>query len=712
MKYAVTLLLFLMSFFAEAKTVHYELTARQKTVNLSGKEQVDFAIAINDQIPAPVLQFTEGDEAEIVVKNEVPKEELSIHWHGILLPPEMDGVPYVTTPPIKSGESFTFRFKIRQSGTYWYHSHTNVQEQKGVYGAFIIHPKAKPFSYDKEVVAVLSDWSDENATSILKNLRKDGEYYIYKKGTMRSWLGAIQAKSLGTFLSNEWTRMGGMDFSDVGYDAFLINGKQDSQLLVAHPGEKMRIRIINASASTYFYVAMGGGPMHVVSADGIDTSPLMAKELLMGMAETYDLLFEVPEHKNYELKITAQDGTGTASGWIGMGEKVSAPVKPFPDMYGTMDHSAHANQGMDHSSHQTSENAGHAGHAGHAAHRKHSAKPPEQKKDIEVVESLSVDDLKAKKSTELPKAAAVRELTLTLGGDMERYIWHINGKAIHQDRTIEIKEGDVIRFTFINETMMHHPMHLHGHFFRVLTQKGSLSPLKHTVDVPPHGTRTIEFYANEPGEWMLHCHNLYHLKTGMARVVKYLSYTPRPEIAHLQHDDPHNHDHLYFYGMAEVATNHGQAQLRLSQTWNQLEARVETRNSKGTNFSFREEWEVEGDLFYRRWLGQFFSVIGGATYFNESARGTVGVSYVLPFLIESQALIDHKGQFRFDLEKRFQWTKTIFTDVDLTWRPSQRGNVEHPFEYEISLMYSPAWSWAAGLMLTDHAIGAGVHVQF
>lgn len=720
-RFLATLLLGIAAGPAVSKTVRYELVAREKRVNLSGKETVDFAIAINDRIPAPTLEFTEGDDAEIVVKNEVPEQELSIHWHGLLLPPEMDGVPYVTTPPIRSGESLTFRFRLRQSGTYWYHSHTNVQEQKGVYGAFVIHPKARRFAYDKEAVAVLSDWSDENADAILRNLRKDGDYYLYKKGTIRSWLGALRTGSLGNYVHNEWTRMGGMDYSDVGYDAFLINGQRDSQLLVAHPGEKVRLRVINAAASTYFHLAMGGGPMKVVSADGIDVTPIRASEILIGMAETYDLLFEVPEHKNYELKITAQDGTGTASAWIGMGEKVPAPVKPPPDLYGTMDHASHESGRRDpHAAHAA--HSGHAprpptgsgppapsDHAAHSGHSGHGTPAPPAKADVE---TLTVDDLKALESTELPKDARVHELRLTLGGDMERYVWHINGKAIHQDRTIAIEEGEVVRFTFVNETMMHHPMHLHGHFFRVQTKSGPLSPLKHTVDVPPHGTRTIEFYANEPGEWMLHCHNLYHMKTGMARVVKYVSYVPKPELAHWQRHDPHGHDHLYFSGMGEVATNHAQAHLRLSRTWEELEARVETRNSGGINFSFREEWEVEGDLFVRRWFGQFFNVVGGATYFNHRARAAVGFAVVLPLLIEAQALVDHEGGFRLDLEKRFQWTSSVFSDVDVTWRPNRAGSVESPLEYEISLMFAPSWSWALGLMLTDHALGGGLQVRF
>ncbi len=215
---------------AYGKTVQYVLNASKGDVNLSGKQTVDFALMINGTIPAPTLEFTEGDEAVIIVNNNIPNEELSIHWHGILLPPEMDGVAYVNTPPIFSGQSHTFKFKIRQHGTYWYHSHTNVQEQKGLYGAFVIHPKSKTISYDKEAVVVISDWSDENALNILKNLKKDGDYYLYKKDTVRSYLGALQAGGLWTYLTNEWTRMGGMDLSDVGYDAFLINGKKDSEL--------------------------------------------------------------------------------------------------------------------------------------------------------------------------------------------------------------------------------------------------------------------------------------------------------------------------------------------------------------------------------------------------------------------------------------------------------------------------------------------------
>lgn len=364
---------------ANAKTVRYELTVENKPVNVSGKKEVDFALTVNGGIPAPTLEFTEGDDAEILVRNKIPNEEVSIHWHGLLLPPEEDGVAYVNTPPIFAGKERLFKFKIRQNGTFWYHSHTAVQEQKGIYGAFIIHPKKKAIQYDKDAVIVLSDWSDENADKIIRNLRKDGDYYLYKKDSVRSIGGAFKAGALKTYFSNEWDRMGGMDLSDVGYDAFLINGKRDSQLLVAHPGEKVRLRIINAGASSYFYVSMGV-PMTVISADGVDVKPVQTKEILMGMAETYDVLFTVPEHKNYELRATVQDVTGYGSTWIGMGEKVPAPNKPLPDLYASMEHMNHGGgsmEGMDHSKmpgmdHSKMDHSNHAGGKANTGHSQYS----------------------------------------------------------------------------------------------------------------------------------------------------------------------------------------------------------------------------------------------------------------------------------------------------------------------------------------------------
>ncbi len=700
---------------AQAKKIHYDLTATQQSVNLSGKQPVNFAISINGTIPAPTLEFTEGDEAEIVVKNDLPNnEELSIHWHGLLLPSDMDGVPYVNTPPIKPGESFTYRFKLRQSGTYWYHSHTGVQEQKGVYGAFVIQPKTKTIKADREVAVVLSDWADEDPHQILKNLRKDGDYYLFKKDSMRSWVDAYQKGSLKNYLINEWQRMGGMDLSDVGYDAFLINGKKDLQLIDTKAGQKIRLRIINAGASTYFNVSLGALPMKIVSVDGVDVEPTENKNILMALAETYDVLFTVPANKNYELRATAQDGTGYASGWIGNanGEKIAAENMPHPDPYALMEHG-------DHSQHGAISDASHSQHSGegggassdhssmdHAKmdHSKmdHAKMGHGSQKSTSGAESsptpLTVDALKAKSKTEFPAKLPRYEVELVLNGDMERYIWHINGKAIHEDRTLFIKEGDVIKYSFVNKTMMHHPMHLHGHFFRVLNKHGDFSPLKHTVDVPPHTTRTIEFLANEPGEWMLHCHNLYHMKTGMARVVKYSSFTPSAQIAPLQKLDPHLHDHAYYYGMLELATNHIQGKFRASKTWDELSVRFETRK----DFS----WDGEGDLFYRHWNSQFFNFIFGGTSLEKEERLVAGFGYTLPFLISTNWLIDGKGKTRLDIEKRFQLRKEIFLDIDASFRQ------DHKTEFELSWMYQTDWHYSGGFKFTEDSVGVGFIYQF
>lgn len=764
----IALLVTLSSATSFAKTVRYELTVRNEKVNLSGKKDVDFALTVNGGIPAPTLEFTEGDEAEILVKNEIPKEEVSIHWHGILLPPEEDGVPYINTPPIFPGTSRLFKFKVRQNGTFWYHSHTAVQEQKGVYGAFIIHPKKKAIQYDKDAVVVLSDWSDENADQILRNLRKDGDYYLYKKDSVRSYFGALQAGGLKAHLQNEWSRMGGMDLSDVGYDAFLINGKRDSQLLIAHPGEKVRVRIINAGASSYFYVSMGV-PMQVISADGVDIEPVQAKEVLIGMAETYDILFTVPGHKNYELRATAQDVTGFASGWIGMGEKVKASDKPLPNLYMSMinmadgamsgmhhgsdsptsmpdmDHSKMSDspkemdhstmEGMDHSkmegmqptSPATQKKADHSQHVTAKSISKtveidwssqsdaqlqqnSSARDLDDSNKRTTLKTLSVDSLTAVMPTTLPKDANVHDLKMVLGGDMARYIWHINGRAIYEDRLIYINKGEIVRFTFQNETMMHHPMHLHGHFFRVLNESGDKSPLKHTVDVPPHGTRTIEFYANEPGQWMLHCHNLYHMKTGMARIVRYNDFKLPPEMEKNDQQDPHRLDHFYTYSSLEAGSNHAKGQFKLMRTWDEFDFQIESADVDGKNFEFKNPWETEGNAFYRRWFSNFFNVIGGADFYNERAYGLVGVGYILPLLIDSDVFVNHEGKFRFDLKKRFQWTKHFFSDADFTWRPNWGG--ERDSEFEVSLMYGPSWNWAAGIMFTEKSFGVGGQVLF
>ncbi len=582
-----------------------------------------------------------------------------------------------------------------------------------------MHPKKKPLAYDKEAVLVISDWSDENADQIAHNLRKDGDYYLRKKDSMRSYLGAWLAGGLKNQLGNEWQRMGGMDLSDVGYDAFLINGKRDAQSLNARPGEKLRLRIINAGASSYFYVAMGI-PMQVISADGVDVQPKFANEILIGMAETYDVLVTLPKEGNFELRATVQDVTGFASAWIGAPEapKVYAPTKPLPDYYAPMNHGDHGNH-----AHHTA----HGDHGNHANHF-HDSKPSidwSDQSDAQLrqnsarrnlnsasnkVETMTVDALTAIEPTSFPAHAKVHDIKLVLGGDMERYIWHLNGKTIQQDRLILINRGEVVRFTFVNETMMHHPMHLHGHFFRVINSSGEKSPLKHTVDVPPHGTRIIEFLANEPGQWMLHCHNLYHMKTGMARIIRYNDFKLTPEMQKHDRHDPHLHEHLYAHTVLEGATNQAKARFRLMRTWDELNLELESTKLDGRTLQLGKKWENEGDFAYRRWFSNFFHLFGGASLYHEKVFAVAGLGYVLPMLLETRVYLNHEGKIRLDLERQFQWTKNIFSRAEVKWRPDWGG--DRDLEFDISLMYGPSWHWAAGFLFTERSVGIGAQLQF
>jgi CopA family copper-resistance protein len=724
--FKIVFLLMCLSWTAHAKTVRYELTAELQPVNLSGKQTVNFALSINGSIPAPTLEFTEGDDAEILVRNRIPGEEVSIHWHGILLPPEMDGVSYVNTAPIFSGKDHLFKFKIRQHGTYWYHSHTNIQEQKGLYGAIVIHPRKKQIPVDRDVVVVLSDWSDENPTEILKNIRKEGHYYMYKKGTVRSWWGAIQAGRLGVFLNDEFTRMGGMDVSDIGYDAFLANGKLDSQLLEAQPGQRIRVRIINAAASSYFYLAFGDQKMRVVASDGIDVEPVETKEILIGMAETYDLLVELPAQKNYQLLATSQDGTGAASVWIGKGEKVPAPDKKLPGLYDPMNHGSH---GGGHGSHGESHGSVHVDHSAHSGHsvpapviasEDHSAhdhaamlKSVKSSSGLRLVETLGVDDLKAKETTRLVERSK-REinLKLVLNGDMNRYVWHINGKAIFEDRNILIREGDLVRFELINESMMHHPMHLHGHFFRVINQFGDLSPLKHTVDVPPFATRVIEFLADEPGEWMLHCHNLYHMKNGMSRVVKYENFKPSAEIEKWQKQDPHLHDHGYLRGKIAAATNHAELKLEWLKTWSTIELKVEAANESDKPFEIGEEWHGEANLYYRRWMGEYLNIFAGARGDQHDQGLAVGGFYMLPFLIGSELVVDSRQHWSLMLSKELHLTTSLMAEFEYKYGGSLQDSEAAEGESKLAIFYHPQWEWGAGLVIHNGVVGMGGEVKF
>ena len=484
--------LLLLGQYARARTVDYALTISESSLVLAGKERR--ALTINGGIPGPTLHFRQGDVARIVVHNRLSSEETSIHWHGLLVPNAQDGVPYLTTPPIEPGSSHTFQFPLTHAGTYWYHSHTGLQEQRGVYGAIVVAPKGgERVRADRDHVLVLSDWTNENPKEVMRTLMRGSEWYGIEKGNAQSILGAAQAGALGDYFAREKSRMAPMDVSDVAYDAFLINGKQTSTLK-ARPGERIRLRLINAGASTYFYVHSATGDLSIVAADGPSVRPASVDRLLIGMAETYDVIVTVPSSGSWEVRATAQDNSGHASVFLGEGNRHAADTLPSPNLY-SMDHMLAAAMGDDD-----------AGMGMDSMNERPNA---------------PYSRLRATRSTSIPNKHPRREMTLRLTGDMTRYLWSFDGKTLAEDSTIAVEKGEVLRLKLINDTMMHHPLHLHGHFFRLLNGHGDHAPLKHTVDVPPMGTREIEFLANEKGDWFFHCHLLYHMDAGMARVFSY-----------------------------------------------------------------------------------------------------------------------------------------------------------------------------------------------
>ena len=719
-----------------AKNVEYDLFIDYQEVNYSGTPVE--AMTINNGIPGPTIEVDEGDIVQIRVHNRMDVET-SIHWHGILVPNREDGVPYLTTPPIMPHSMHLFRFPIIQSGTYWYHSHTGLQEQRGVYGSIVIHPKENKLNVDREYVLVLSDWTDEDPNEVMRTLKRGSEYYSLKKGSIQSVYGMIQNNAVIDALKRSLMRMPPMDLSDVAYDAFLINGKEES-FLAAHPGEKIRLRVINASASTYFYLQYAREPMQVISADGIDVQPVDLDPVLIAIAETYDVLVTIPESGGaIEFRATAQDGSGSASVFLGDGEKIEAQDIPKPNLYkmdhghdmampgGTMEHD-HQMPMMDSKmdlGHDMSmgkpdkkDKEMHMGHSGKAetmphgvnhdmpihdephmdSHHEKSIDMSSPKKEARPL--APYDHLKSHHPTSLDTANPLHEITLTLTGDMERYVWSFDNKVLTETDMIKIHHGENVRITFINTTMMHHPLHFHGHFFRVLNKHGAFSPLKHTVDIPPMGTQVIEFYANEEKDWFLHCHILYHMKAGMARVVHYEGTEVDPDIqaARKMKANFLTHDPWFAWGDADILTN-------------MTEGRVVAASTRHTlSLDWEKEWsehEFEVTSSYGYYFNRFLTAFGGVHSTDDDFRGIAGIHYLLPFLIEATGWVDTEGESRITLEK----------SIDLTNRLSVSGesqyDTEDRWEWQVALRWTVNKQVSlVGKYHSEYDAGVGLNIRF
>lgn len=675
------LLSLLLAASALAKVVEYDLTIAEQKLAPAGK--IRTALTINGGIPGPTLRFREGDTALIHVHNALPREETSIHWHGLLVPNSQDGVPYLTTPPIKAGTTLTYTFPLTHSGTYWYHSHTGLQEQRGVYGSIVIEPKGgEPVRADRDYVLVLSDWTNENPKQVMRTLMRGSEWYGIKKGNAQSILGAYQAGKLPDYFAREKSRMAPMDVSDVAYDAFLINGKPSSSL-PARPGDRVRLRVINAAASSYFYLHSATGPLTIVAADGPAVQPTQINRLLIGMAETYDVLVTIPPSGSWEFRATAQDNSGHASVFLGEGTPHHPTPLPSPDLY-SMDHMLMAALEDDDTPMSAMGSMPSMG----------GMKMTEEMERPNAPYAL----LRSVKPTTL-KSGSTRDITLRLTGDMRRYLWSFNGKTLSEESTIPVRHGEVLRIEFINDTMMHHPLHLHGHFFRVLNRHGSHSPLKHTVDIPPMGKRTIEFLANEPGDWFFHCHLLYHMDAGMARVFSYrASVDPdyQPTL------DPKMVNPWFFMVEGKLLNNMTMGHATIM--WG--------RENFGVmwDYGFMDHKEYEIDFYWSHYFDPNFSTFLGYRLTNvmmAENRAFAGVAYRLPYMIESSLALDSEGDLRLGLGREFQ----------LTPRLSLFGDVEYDTNSQWSHTAGAAFLLNKQLSLTgsynsDHGWGAGLGFRF
>jgi FtsP/CotA-like multicopper oxidase with cupredoxin domain len=663
------------------RVVEYELTVAEQAWSPGDGIKPVRALTLNGGIPGPTLRFREGDTARIRVHNRLQDEETSIHWHGLLVPNVQDGVPYVTTPPIQPGTTHTFEFPLKHAGTYWYHSHTGLQEQRGVYGSIVIEPKGgEPVKADRDHVVVLSDWTRENPDEVMRTLMRGSDWYALRKGSMQSVAGAMKAGALGDFWDRERSRMPAMDVSDVAYDAydaFLANGRK-SIALPASPGEKVRLRFINAGASTYFYLQSATGPLTIVAADGPAVKPLAVKRLLIGMAETYDAIVTVPPSGQWEVRATSQDGSGHASILLGEGAPHPAPEIPRPEIYSMDSHLMAAMDEMDPAS------------MGEEAERPLS---PYAK-------------LRALKSTALPASLPLRDIELRLTGDMERYIWSFNGKTMAEDGVIKIKRGEVLRLELINDTMMHHPIHLHGHFFRVLEGQGSAAPLKHTVDVPPMGKRTIEFEANESGDWLFHCHLLYHMHSGMARVFSYEEQGPdhQPQLGE------HARDPLYFMIDGSLQNHMSMGMVTLMNSRNDWFASWDIGIHHDTAMGHEHDVEYEIDLGWKRYFNPNFSTVLGWRFTNledEEDRAFAGIEYRLPYLVESTVQLDSEGDLRVGLGKTLQVTDRLGVFGDLRYDTGSDWEWTLGADYLLTKQFSLITQYHS-----DHGFGGGIRFRF
>jgi len=708
------------------KVVRHELYVRDTIVNYAGKARR--AIAVNGQIPMPTLTFTEGDTAEIVVHNEL-KESTSLHWHGIFLPNKEDGVPHLTQEPIKPQLTYTYRFPVIQHGTHWYHSHSGWQEQIGMYGSLILKKRSDDKSFRKgiddlpAIPIILSEWTNYNPHHIQRMLHTANDWSAIKKGATQSYAEAIKAGKFKTKITNEWKRQLAMDVSDVYYDRVLLNGAHTSDLREVDgrklkAGDKVRLQISNGGASSYFWLRYAGGKITVVANDGNDVVPVEVDRLLIAVSETYDVVLTIPDDGvAYEFMATTEDRTQSASYFVGNG--IKQLISPLPRlkyfegmkmMNDMMKMNGDLNDmGMKMSLNQMDmnvvmypeitgggNNKEHAQHMG-MDHGKMDKNADANRYDANAqsdIVTLNYAMLESPQVTALPKSSPVRELRFELTGNMNRYVWSMDNKILSETDKIPVKKGEVLRITLYNNSMMRHPIHLHGFDFRLLNGKGAKAPLKNVVDIMPMETDTIEFLANEEGDWFFHCHILYHMMAGMNRVFAVGDYqNPNlPDKAKAYKELQRESNMLHFMAQNDFATNgnDGQAMFQnarwqLGSEWrlgyNDMHGyEVETHLGR---FLGKMQWFmpfVGFDYRYRR-MGEdtHEKNIFGQTNKKDSRKAvSLGFMYTLPMLINFQAEVYHDGIARLQLMRE---------DIPISRRIRADFMVNSDLEYMAGLNY-------------------------
>ncbi len=533
----------------ELRGTEFDLTIAQTPVNYTGRPRL--ATTINGSIPGPTLRWRLGDTVTLRVTNRM-KVDTSIHWHGILLPFQMDGVPGISFHGIAPGETFTYRFKVQQTGTYWYHSHSGMQEQTGMYGAIVIDPPRRDsLRADREYVVQLSDWTDEDPHRVLAKLKMQSDYYNFHQPTAADFVRDARRAGVRNALENRqmWNemRMSPADLADVsGYTyTYLTNGVTPAGNWTAlfKPGEKVRLRFINSGAMTFFDVRIPGLKMTVVQTDGQDVEPVTVDEIRIGVAETYDVIVQ-PKDEAYTIFAQSIDRTGYARGTLAVRAGLTAPV-PAPDprvpltmtdMMGAMDHGAHGGMAMDHSKHVMPDGTVMGGPPPVRVRHAKTEYGPSTDMRVDTPRTnlddpgiglrnngrrvLTYADLHTVGGPLDPRAPG-REVELHLTGNMERFTWSFDGLEFGKSSPVHFRHGERLRVVLVNDTMMTHPMHMHGMWQELESPDGKFQVRKHTISVQPAQRVTFLVSADDlaRGRWAWHCHLLLHMDAGMFREV-------------------------------------------------------------------------------------------------------------------------------------------------------------------------------------------------